>query len=85
MQRQAAAKAVAVPAATVAASPSSSMLLTLVLGIALGLSLMIVAVAFTPAWAMPRSVAHRRETLLYTGVAVALGAGLGLVIALGAS
>jgi hypothetical protein len=76
--------------ATVAASSSSSMLLPLVLGIALGLSLMIVGVALTPARAMRKGsvaavVEDRRESLLYTGVAVALGIGLGLVIALGAS
>ena len=60
------------------------MLLPLVFGIALGLSLMIVGVALTPAWAMGRSVAvvvgERRETLLYTGVAVALAIGLGVAI-----
>ena len=62
------------------------MLLSLVLGIALGLSLMIVAVALTPARVMRRSVAviveDRRETLLYGGVAGALGIGLGLGITL---
>jgi hypothetical protein len=60
------------------------MLLSLVLGIALGLSLMIVAVALTPARVMRRSVAviveDRRETLLYGGLAVAFGIGLGLCI-----
>jgi hypothetical protein len=60
------------------------MLLSLALGIALGLSLMIVAVALTPARVMRRSVAviveDRRETLLYGGVAAALGIGLGLGI-----
>jgi hypothetical protein len=62
------------------------MVLSLVLGIALGLSLMIVAVALTPARAMRRSVAiiveDRRETLLYGGVAAALGLGLGLALTL---
>ncbi|MDP9307651.1 MAG: hypothetical protein M3P15_05015 [Actinomycetota bacterium] len=62
------------------------MVLSLVLGIALGLSLMIVAVALTPARAMRRSVAiiveDRRETLLYGGVAAALGLGLGLTLTL---
>jgi hypothetical protein len=62
------------------------MVLSLVLGIALGLSLTIVAVALTPARAMRRSVAiiveDRRETLLYGGVAAALGLGLGLALTL---
>lgn len=62
------------------------MVLSLVLGIALGLSLMIVAVALTPARAMRRSVAtiveDRRETLLYGGLAAALGLGLGLTLTL---
>jgi hypothetical protein len=63
------------------------MLVPLVLGIALGLSLMIVAVALTPAWAMRKGsvasvVEDRRETLLYTGLAVALAIGVGLGIAL---
>jgi len=62
------------------------MLVSLVLGIGLGLSLMIVAVALTPARVMRRSVAviveDRRETLLYGGVAAALGIGLGLGITL---
>jgi hypothetical protein len=62
------------------------MLLSVVLGIALGLSLMIVAVALTPARVMRRSVAviveDRRETLLYGGLAAALGIGLGLGITL---
>ena len=86
MRRPAAATAAAIPVDTVATSPPSSMLLPLVLGIALGLSLMIVGVALAPAWAMRGSVAvvvkHRRETLLYTGVVVALGVGLGLGISL---
>jgi hypothetical protein len=47
---------------------------------------MIVAVALTPARAMRRSVAiiveDRRETLLYGGVAAALGLGLGLALTL---
>jgi hypothetical protein len=62
------------------------MVLSLVLGIALGLSLMIVAVALTPARVMRRSVAtiveDRRETLLYGGLAAALGLGLGLTLTL---
>lgn len=65
------------------------MLVSLVLGIALGLSLMLVAVALTPARMMRRSVAviveDRRETLLYAGVAAAIGIGLGLAIALALS
>jgi hypothetical protein len=60
------------------------MLLSVVLGIALGLSLMMVGVALTPAWAMRRSVAvvvgDRRDTLLYTGIAVALAIGVGVGI-----
>jgi len=47
--------------------------------------LMIVAVAVTPARVMRRSVAviveDRRATLLYGGVAAALGIGLGIGIA----
>lgn len=87
MRRPAAATAAAVATvATVATSPPSSMLLPLVFGIALGLSLMIVGVALAPPWAMRGSVAvvvgHRRETLLYAGVVVALGVGLGLGISL---
>ena len=58
------------------------MLLPLVLVIALGLSLMIVGIALTPAWPMRRSVAvvveDRRETLLYTGIAVALAIDVGV-------
>jgi hypothetical protein len=68
---------------------SGLMLVSLVLGIALGLSLMLVAVALTPARMMRRSVAviveDRRETLLYAGVAAAIGIGLGLAIALALS
>ena len=48
--------------------------------------MLIVAVALTPARLMRRPVAmiveDRRETLLYGGVAAALGIGLGLGIAL---
>lgn len=65
---------------------SGLMLVSLVLGIALGLSLMLVAVALTPARVMRRSVAviveDRRETLLYGGVAAALGVGVGLGLTL---
>jgi hypothetical protein len=65
------------------------MLVPLVLGIGLGLSLMIVAVSLTPARVMRRSVAviveDRRDTLLYGGVATALGIGLGLGLTLALS
>jgi hypothetical protein len=65
---------------------SGLVLLSFVLGIALGLSLMLVAVALTPARVMRRSVAaiveDRRETILYAGVAGAIGIGLGLGIVL---
>ena len=87
MRRQAASRAAALPVATVAGSRSSSLLLPLVLGIALGLLLMIVGVALTPAWAMRKGslaavVEDRRETLLYTGVAVTLAIGVGVAVAL---
>jgi len=70
-------------------SGSSSSLLPLLLGIALGLSLIVVAIALTPPWALPRSIGivvyEQREQLVYGGLATAIGIGLGLLITLAAA
>ena len=70
-------------------SGSSSSILPLLLGIALALSLIVVGVALTPPGALPRPVGivvyEQRDSLVYAGVAIALGIGVGLLITLGAS
>lgn len=72
-----------VPVASLS-SGSSSSLLPLLLGIALGLSLVVVGVALTPPWALPRPVGivvyEQRDQLVYGGIATALSIGLGLLI-----
>jgi hypothetical protein len=77
-----------VPVASLS-SGSSSSLLPLLLGIALVLSLVVVGIALTPPGRLPRPVGivvyEQRESLVYTGAAIALGIGLGLLITLGAS
>lgn len=76
-----------VPVANV--SSGSSTLLPLLLGIALGLSLVVVGIALTPPWFLPRPVGvavyERRDGLIYAGVATALSIGLGLLITLASS
>jgi hypothetical protein len=68
---------------------SSSTLLPILLAAALGLSLIVVAVALTPPWVLPRTfgavVYERRDSLIYAGIATALSIGVGLLITLGAS
>jgi len=77
-----------VPVASIS-SGSSSSLLPLLLGIALVLSLIVVAIALTPPWALPRSVGivvyEQREQFVFGGIATAMGIGLGLLITLAAS
>jgi len=74
-----------VPVASVS-SGSSSALLALVFGIALGLALVVVAIALTPPWVLPRQmgavVFERRDPMLIVGMATALGIGVGLLITL---
>jgi hypothetical protein len=80
--------ATVVPAASLG-SGSSSILLPLLLGIALGLSFIVIAIALTPPWALPRSVGivvyEQRDQFVYGGIATALSIGLGLLITLAAS
>jgi hypothetical protein len=70
-------------------SGSSSNLLPLLLGIALVLSLIVVGIAMTPPGALPRPVGivvyEQRESLVFGGVAIALGISLGLLITLAGS
>ena len=72
-----------------ATTGSSSDLVPIVLAVALGLSLIIVAIALTPPWVLPRPVGavvyERRDALVYVGIGTALSIGTGLLIALGAS
>jgi hypothetical protein len=72
-----------VPVANVG-SGSSSTLLPILLGAGLGLSLMVVALALTPPWVLPRTVGtvvfERRDSLVYAGIATALGIAVGLLI-----
>jgi len=77
-----------VPVASLSSAPSSSVL-PLLLGIALGLSLIVVGIALTPPWALPRAVGivvyEQRDQLVYGGIATALSIGLGLLITVAAS
>jgi hypothetical protein len=70
-------------------SGSSSSLLPLLLGIALVLSLVVVGIALTPPGALPRPVGilvyEQRDSLVYAGAAIALGIGVGLLIAVAGS
>jgi hypothetical protein len=74
-----------VPVAS-ADSDSFSSLLPIVLVGALGLALILIAVALTPSWALPRTVGavlyERRDSLIYAGIATAVSIGLGLLITL---
>ena len=67
-------------------SGSSSTLLALGLVIALGVALLVVAIALTPPWVLPRPVGiavyERRDSLVYAGIATALSIGVGLLITL---
>jgi hypothetical protein len=53
------------------------------------LSLIVVAIALTPPWALPRSVGivvyEQREQFVFGGIATAMGIGLGLLFTLAAS
>jgi hypothetical protein len=72
--------------ATVSAVDTSSSLLPLALGAALGLALLVVAVAATPPWVVPRQmnvlVYEHREPVIVWGLAMAISIGLGLLVAL---
>jgi hypothetical protein len=72
-----------VPVASVS-SGSSSTLLPILLGVGLGLSLLVVALALTPPWVLPRTVGtvvfERRDSLVYAGIATALSIAVGLLI-----
>jgi hypothetical protein len=73
-----------VPVVSVGSRSSSSTLLPILLGAGLGLSLLVVAVALTPPWVLPRTVGaavyERRDSLVYAGVATALSIAVGLLI-----
>ena len=62
------------------------MFVPLALAITLGLSLVLVGLALTPLWVLPRPaqavVPDRREPLLYTAVVIYITTGLSLAIAL---
>ncbi len=68
-----------------AAGSDSSFLLPLALGFVLGLSLLIIALALTPPWALPRQVQvlvyDRREVMIFGGFAIALSIGLSITLA----
>jgi hypothetical protein len=74
-------------AASVAAvsSDSSSILLPLVVVAGLGLLLLVVALALTPAWALPRPVValvyDRREAVIFWTFAIALTIGVAMTFA----
>jgi hypothetical protein len=63
----------------------SSSTFPLLLGVALVLSLLLVAVAATPPWVLPRHmtlVVDHRETILFSGLVASLSIALGLAVAL---
>lgn len=68
------------------AAKGSSSSIALLLGAALGLSLLVVAVAATPPWLLPRQmvrpVYEHREAVIVGAVATAVSVAIGLVIAL---
>jgi hypothetical protein len=70
-------------------SGSSSSLLPLLLAIALTLSLIVVGIAMTPPGALPRPVGivvyEQRDSLVFGGMAIALGIGVGLLITVAGS
>jgi hypothetical protein len=69
-----------------ASSSSSSFVLPVFLGVALGLSLLAVALALSPSWALPHSMAaliyHRGNVVIYGGLVAALciSIAIGLVV-----
>ena len=69
-----------------AAAKSSSSSLALLLGVALGLSLLVVAVAVTPPWLLPRQmvrpVYEHREAVIVGGIATTVTIGFVLVLTL---
>jgi hypothetical protein len=75
-----------VSASVATASETSSNLLPLLLGIALVLSLIVVAVAATPPWVLPRQVSvvtyEHREAVMTGGTAIAVSIAVGLLISL---
>jgi hypothetical protein len=75
-----------VTASVASVSVTSSNLLPLLLGIALALSLIVVAVAATPPWVLPRHVNmvayEHREAVMTGGTAIAVSIAVGLLIAL---
>ena len=74
------------PVADLSSSDGSSRLLPLLLAIGLGASLLLVGLAATPLWMLPRRmvgpVYEHREAVLFGGIATAVGIALGLLIAL---
>jgi hypothetical protein len=72
--------------ATVSSVEPTSHLLPLLLAAALGLALLVVAVAATPPWVVPRQmnvlVYEHREPVIVWGLATAISIGLGLLVAL---
>lgn len=75
-----------VEVASEATSGASSALAPLLFGIASGLALLGIAIALTPAWAVPQPfakvVAEYRENILIGGIAAVLGVGVGFAIVL---
>jgi hypothetical protein len=66
-------------------SESQSIVLPLIFGAALGLSLLVVVLALTPPWALPRPVIGlvyaRREALIFWASSIALTIGLAMTFA----
>jgi hypothetical protein len=71
--------------ATGGVGADSSVTFPLLLGVALFLSLLLVAVAATPPWVLPKHmtlVVDHRETILFSGLVACLSIALGLAVAL---
>lgn len=66
------------------ATSGASALTPLLFGIATGLALLGIAIALTPAWAVPRPVervvAEYRENIIIGGITAVLGVGVGFAI-----
>ena len=75
------------PAPDVFGGPHSSRLrLLLLLAVPMGLSVLLLAIAGAPAWALPEPLVNflydRRGRLVFGGVAIAVGVGLGTAVSL---
>jgi hypothetical protein len=70
-----------------ASALTPSALTPLLFGIATGLALLGIAIALTPAWAVPRPVARvvaeYRENIIIGGITAVLGVGVGFAIVVG--